>query len=569
MRIMNKGKGHSARIISVILCFVLLLAPAVRAEEWSDEWSEDYQEDWSDDWSEEEDTSDEEGEFIPEAYYDPIDSNAVPGWPQGPAVQAGAAVVMDLDTGTLLYSKNALVQHYPASITKVMTALVALDEKGDKLDENITCTHAVYEIESGSSNLWMEPGEIITLRQALYGLMLESANDLGMAIAVYVAGSVEGFADLMNAKAASLGCENTHFTNPHGLHDENHYTCASDMAKIAAAAYANPVFREICGTVYYGIPKTNMEEEPRYLLNHHRILRDDEEYYRTWCTGGKTGYTSDAWNTLVTYGEQNDRRLVCVVLRENGLERSYNETIELMEYGFANFTHANMTGDISSPSFYQVMGLDIPDIYGTIERAKELEEPVLQVESQGIVTIPVNMDKSALEAQTQDGEVLYTLGGWPVGSSRIVLSPLPQKATYTYKQKRDMETLLRTSENERKKKEVFEAVENTWDQVMTTMTGWYDTAENYVKNNKMTVFLIGMLVLAVLIVLIVILILRSTRESRIRRRRLIEQKRRQRAEEEIERMSALEIEEELREAMEAEREKAENADEKPETEIID
>ena len=183
----------------------------------------------------------EETEFIPAEYYDPIDTNEIPGWPQGEAVQSASAVVMDMNTGTFLYSKNAYEKRYPASITKIMTAMVAL-ENGN-LDDEITFDESVYDLEEGSSHVGIQPGEKMTLRHALYALMLESANDAGVGIAEYLGGSLEGFAELMNKKAEELGCVNTHFTNPHGLHNENHYTCAYDMALIAQAAYEIPEFR--------------------------------------------------------------------------------------------------------------------------------------------------------------------------------------------------------------------------------------------------------------------------------------------------------------------------------------
>ena len=318
----------------------------------------------------------EETEYIPETYYDPIQSNELSGWPQGEAVQAESAVVMDLTTGTLLYSKNAYDKQYPASITKIMTTMVAL-ENGN-LDDVITFSENVYDLEEGSSHVGIQPGEEMTLRQALYALMLESANDAGVGIAEHIAGSLDGFAELMNAKAEELGCVNTHFTNPHGLHNEEHYTCAYDMALIAQAAYEIPVFREMASCTQAYCPETNLTEEERYFVNHHKMLQEESDYYEEWCTGGKTGYTSDAWNTLVTFGEKNGRKQVCVVLRVPGAAKCYEETKLLMNYGFDNFTQVNMVSDEPVPTFYEAMKLNYVGLareyfqsdllYGTIAR---------------------------------------------------------------------------------------------------------------------------------------------------------------------------------------------------------
>ena len=181
------------KLLLILMALTLLTGNSltVSAEE------EYYEEDYGDD--------EEEEEFIPETYYDPIQTNDIAGWPLGQAIQAASGIVTDLDTGTVLYAKNIYDHHYPASITKIVTALVAIENSD--LSEKITCGEEVFAIEENSSNLGIQPGEELTMEQALYGLMLESANDLGNAIAVHIAGSIDAFAGMMNDKAASLGCE--------------------------------------------------------------------------------------------------------------------------------------------------------------------------------------------------------------------------------------------------------------------------------------------------------------------------------------------------------------------------
>lgn len=275
----------------------------------------------------------------PDAYFEPIQTNDIPDWPQGPAVWAESAVVMDLDSGTFLYSKNMDVTKYPASITKILTTLVSIENS--RLDERVHFSeNAIFGIERNSSHIGIRVGEILSMENCLYGMMLESANEVCLAVAEHISGSVEAFVDLMNQKAAQLGCTNTHFTNPNGLPDENHYTTAHDMALIAKAAYANPTFRKVCQTNIYCIPTTNVCGEQRWLSNHHKML-PEKNYFYEGCTGGKTGFTQAALNTLVTYAERDNRKLVCVSLRTNG-PQIYADTAAMLDYGFQNFQNISI-----------------------------------------------------------------------------------------------------------------------------------------------------------------------------------------------------------------------------------
>lgn len=499
----------------------------------------------------------EETEYIPETYYDPIQSNELSGWPQGEAVQAESAVVMDLTTGTLLYSKNAYDKQYPASITKIMTTMVAL-ENGN-LDDVITFSANVYDLEEGSSHVGIQPGEEMTLRQALYALMLESANDAGVGIAEHIAGSLDGFAELMNAKAEELGCVNTHFTNPHGLHNEEHYTCAYDMALIAQAAYEIPAFREMASCTQAYCPETNLTEEERYFVNHHKMLQEESDYYEEWCTGGKTGYTSDAWNTLVTFGEKNGRKQVCVVLRVPGAAKCYEETKLLMNYGFDNFIQVNMVSDEPVPTFYEAMKLNYVGLareyfqsdllYGTIARTLS-----------GVVTIPNTMEVSQLTAKSEDWgqgtkELTYLYQDWPVGTAVIELHELPTGIQLPFEQKLDMDVLKKNTSSIRARNEIEQTALIVYNKALEIWTEVSTVATEFIEANKMMVLLGGGLILFVVLVIIFILILRCTRESRIQRCRRQAEKERLRKEEEIDQMTTAEIEQELRAAMEQERQK--------------
>lgn len=510
-------------------------------------WAEEY----------EETSDDEEGEYIPEAYYEPIQTNDIPGWPQGQMIQAGAGIVMDLDTNTVLYGKNVDRAYYPASTTKVVTALVAL-EQGLDLDEPFIVGEEVYDIEADSTHLGIQPGEELTLRQALYGLMLESANDLGNAIAVRVAGSVSAFAELMNQKAAQVGCTNTHFTNPHGLHSDEHYTTAHDLALLAQAAYENPQFREIISTTEGSIPETNLTEEVRYFLNHHRMIQTSSDRYRDWCTGGKTGFTRAAWNTLVTFGEKDGMRLVCVLLCENGADRSYEETTMIMEDCFNQFKEVSFDQQEKSPTFQDILKLNYPNEGHTVEISSKLKEKVLSQTAGGYAVVPVDADPSLLRQKAysnQDGTIAfsYYYSDVPVGYGHVALSPFPTDLTFSYEQTRDMTALIESSMSYRADRELEQTFEKAVAQLEDGFSGLMEYAEKYIQENEMTVLLGGALLLLILVIMLIIVIMRATRESRIQKKRRQEQLERARAEEEIDNASAIEIEEELRRAMEMER----------------
>ena len=307
----------------------------------------------SDDSGDSQDSSEEE--FIPDEYYEPVQTNDISGWPQGEAIQASAGIVMDLDTGAVLYAKNIQRKLYPASITKILTALLTLEHAS--LDDTITCTSAVYDLDDNASNIALQEGEQISVRDALYALMLESANDAANALAVHISGSVGAFADLMNQKAQELGCTVSHFTNPSGLPNDDHYTCARDFALIAAAAYDNENFRKLIATKEYEIKPTNMTADSRVFANHHKMIQTDSDYYDDVCTGGKTGFTESAWNTLVTFGEKDGKRLVCVLLHGNGAPQNYRETADLLNYGFEKFAHIQADTQKAEITLADAMGV--------------------------------------------------------------------------------------------------------------------------------------------------------------------------------------------------------------------
>lgn len=274
-----------------------------------------------------------EGTEPPAAYYEAVQTDALANWPQGPAIYAESGILVDLDTQEILYSKNIDKQLYPASITKVMTTLVAIESSSP--EEPVTFSqHALDSIEWDSSNIGCRLNETLTMEQCWYAMMLNSANEVCCGVAEHISGSIEAFVEKMNQKAAELGCTNTHFSNPNGLPDETHYTTAHDMALIANAAYQNETFRQVFSTRQYEIPPTPQYTETRYLYNHHKMIQPDTEYYYEGCLGGKTGYTETALNTLVTIASRNGKNLLCVTMRTQG-RQVYTDTASLFDYGFS------------------------------------------------------------------------------------------------------------------------------------------------------------------------------------------------------------------------------------------
>ena len=339
-------------------------------------------------------------------------------WPEGPTVEGEAAIVMEASTGTVLYEKNADEQLYPASITKIMTALLAVENSS--MDEQVTFSmDAVYKTEG--SGISRDVDEVMSMKDCLYGLMLESSNECAYAIAEHVGGTYDNFVQMMNEKAAELGCTHTHFNNPHGLPDENHYTCARDMALISKEALKNETFRLITSTRRYTIPPTNKHAQETYLTNHHKMLnnwRGDSTYLYDGCIGGKTGYTSVADSTLVTFAERDGMTLICVVMKEKA-PGHYVDTTNLLNYCFENFqlwnvaeNEQNYTSDKMENKIF----------------AKE--ESFLSVDSQGFIVLPkaaaftdaVPEVVEDTKAADKVGTIQYTYAGRNVGGADIKIN---------------------------------------------------------------------------------------------------------------------------------------------------
>ena len=274
----------------------------------------------------------------------PLPVQAEDYWPEGPEISCASAIVMEVNTGTVLYEKKSHKVRYPASITKIMTLLLGSENLNPE-DPLVMSQSAAYGIEVGSSSIWADTGEEFTIEQALMAVALESANEMSLAIAEEVSGSSKKFVELMNERAAELGCTNTHFNNPNGLPDELHYTTANDMARIASYAWQNPTYRSYVTEDYYEIPPTNVQSDTRYMLNHHKMMAG-RDYAYDGVLGGKTGYTTVAGNTLITYAQRGNTTLVAVVLQSIG--GAWSDTAALLDYGFDNFQKVKVSSLITS-----------------------------------------------------------------------------------------------------------------------------------------------------------------------------------------------------------------------------
>lgn len=256
-----------------------------------------------------------------------ISGNSV--WADSPSIMGESAIVMEVSTGTILYEKNMYDTHYPASITKIMTAMLAIENC--EMDEIVTVPPEAVYMEDKGTHIALDAGEQLTVEQCLYAIMLASANDAAYALAEHVGGTYENFIRMMNDKAKEIGCQNTNFTNPHGLPDESHVTSAYDMALIAKAALQYDMFQTVSGSYYYEIPPTEHQKDLICMNNHHKMI-GKTELHNEEVFAGKNGYTDAAGHTLVTCAKRDDMVIVCVVMQDQG-EYVYQDTLELLEYG--------------------------------------------------------------------------------------------------------------------------------------------------------------------------------------------------------------------------------------------
>ena len=308
-----------------------------------------------------------------------IQSNEIDNWPRGPQVGAEGAIVMEVNTGAILYAKNIDEHLYPASTTKVLTTLVAM-EHCQSLDEMVSFSQeAVFGIERGSSNMGMDVGQSITMEQCLYGILVYSANEVCNAVAEHCAGSIDGFVEMMNQKAAELGCTNSHFVTTNGLHDEQHYTTPRDLATIGCEFFKNETLSKMAGTRHYYIGPTATQPDDIDLYTHNKLTAGTYPY--EGYIGGKTGYTTVSRQTLVSCAERNGVRLVCVIMKEES-PNQFLDTITLFDYGFDNFSRLNIAENETD------FTMENSELFETDSDIFFSSAPITEIDPNGYVVIP-------------------------------------------------------------------------------------------------------------------------------------------------------------------------------------
>lgn len=348
-----------------------------------------------------------------------IQSNQAENWPIGPVVGAEAAILMEAETGTILYSKNIHQQEYPASTTKLLTALIAIEQCS--MDDIIPITQeAVSDTPRDSNHIALDAGEALTFEQCLNAILIRSANEAAYALGAYIAGgSWHDFADIMNERAEELGCLNSHFVNPNGLPDEDHYTTAYDLAMIGRSFFANEMLCQITLTRRLEIPPSDLQPDHILELNAMQIIPGGQYAYQ-YLVGCKTGYTNAARSCLVSAAERDGMKLICVVLRDE-TPYQYEDTISLFEYGFTNFEKVNVSQtetkyDIDNTGLFYSGN----DIFGS-------SSPILSLNKTDYIIVPRTATFDDLDSTisydnanvNQAAVITYTYHGVNIGSVRV------------------------------------------------------------------------------------------------------------------------------------------------------
>lgn len=343
-----------------------------------------------------------------------------------PETQAGAVILVNADTGDVLYGKNENARMFPASTTKIMVALLALEYL--ELDETVTATNsAISLLPPGHTNIGILNGEQLTVRQLLYALMLPSAGDAANVLGERISGSVDQFIKLMNAKAISLGMTNTNYMNASGAHDDLHYTTAADMAILTCEVMKNEVFREIVKTDVYIIPPTEKYTEERRMLNTNHLVskKKSSKYYYPYATGVKTGFTNPAKRCLVSAATKSGMNLISVVLGADVVDMQMMDFVDsknLFEYGFKKYKSANVVsegGIVAKAPIKSAKG----EKRVLLEADGSLSKLIGAKETLGTVTHTDTIEKN-IKAPVERGQVLgkaeFFVDGVSVGTVNLV-----------------------------------------------------------------------------------------------------------------------------------------------------
>lgn len=325
-------------------------------------------------------------------------------YPLGPEIYGESAVLIDADTGAVIYDMNCHERLYPASITKIMTGILSIENCS--MSDKIKFTSDIIDaLPYDAAKLGAIVGEELTVKDSLYALFIRSYNDIAMGLAYTVSGNEEEFAKLMTSKAKAVGALDTNFVNASGLHDDNHYTTAYDMAMITKYAIQNPVFMEITGTYEYTLQPTNRYFEERYFLNRHNMLVPSKKEYYQYAVSGKTGYTDEAGRTLVTVAKKDGRTLIAVIMKSDDAH-VYDDTKKLFEYGFGHFSNISVADNETrfsenKDSFF--VNMDEAFVFGGT---------LFRITPGSYITLPesITIDKLSYEIELFDGDSSGIIG---------------------------------------------------------------------------------------------------------------------------------------------------------------
>lgn len=400
-----------------------------------------------------------------------ISTNQIAGWPTGPEITSDTGVLMDADSGILLYNKGGDEQRYSASITKIMTLLVAVENSS--LDDQVTFTETgIRDISWDSGNIGMQLGEVMSMKDCLYALFIKSANEVAAQVAEYVGGTEQNFIDMMNQRAAEIGCTNTHFTNASGLPDDNHYSTARDMALIMREALKNKTFRKIMKKQTYTIKPTNMNSESRKLHTHHPMFATESPYHYEGCIGGKTGYTSAAGSTLVTVVKRDGGTYIAVTMKAQEQGYAVSDSASMFDYAYNNFNKVKVDG--------------------------------------GSVLVPNGTDVNSLTVDTQQDndseQKTYYLGDYLVGTATVSLaSPTPEPQSETEASGTD------ETDSSEAKTENADTTDET--EAQTAEETLSDSADSEKKTSHSMIRIL-LIIMAAMVLLLIVLIIALVKKER-------------------------------------------------------
>lgn len=360
-----------------------------------------------------------------------VESNARTDWPQGPIVSASSAILMEAETGVILYEKNIHAQEYPASTTKILTTLIAAETCA--MDEMVEFSYkATHDIDPGSNHIGMDAGEQLPMEDCLKAILIRSANEVSFAVAEHIAkDSWEAFAPIMNERAKELGCLNSNFVNPNGLPNEEHVSTAYDLAMIGRAFFDNELLCKMTMTKQLHLYPTEVQPDEIWENNQMSLI-PGKDYAYEYLVGCKTGYTNAARSCLVSCAEKDGLKLICVVLKDES-PYQYEDTIALFEYGFSNFEKRNVSENETKYDWgNNTLSYSDEDIFGS-------SQPILSMNREDYVVLPKTADFSSMKAtvsyETSSEEeaalIAYTYHDVFVGSASIDFA-LGKQADYTF-----------------------------------------------------------------------------------------------------------------------------------------